>query len=133
MNWRDRAKQTVEKKEGVSPPTKPTKPHFVSSVSSHPAHLQEKFAPYTLADLEEMDRLLKQLADMEGWSADELADKLDQRKRMAPVNVMPVLREIRAAHKAAMAVWPEKPKQRSNLRLCKLEAVELAVIDGGKS
>ena len=86
---------------------------------------------YTLADLDEMDRLLRELARMEGWSDEELTGKMDERQRMAPVNVIPVLNEIREAHKAALAIWPQKAK-RSDIRLCKNGHVELAVIDGYK-
>lgn len=105
-----------------SAPTKPAR-------ALPPLATQKDYAP---ADLEEMDRLIRELAQMEGWPAEELTDKLDQRRRMAPVNVLPVLREIREAHRAALAVWPHKPAKRSDIRLCKLDHVELAVIDGDK-
>jgi hypothetical protein len=37
MSWREKAKEAVEKKDGGTAPTKPTKPHFVSSVSPDPS------------------------------------------------------------------------------------------------
>ncbi len=132
MSWKERAKQAVEKKEGVSTPTKPTKPHFVSSVSSGKGPFRQEASDYTTTDLAEIDRLLRELAKLENWSREELADMLDQRKRMAPVNVLPVLKEIREAHSAALGVWPDKPATRSNIRLCKLDHVEMVVIEGSK-
>src|SRR5687768_8066650 len=81
------------------------------------------FIDYALPDLEEIDRLIRELAKLENWDEGYLASKLDQRQRMAPVNVIPVLREIRAAHKAALAVWPDKPAKRSDVRLCRLDHV----------
>jgi hypothetical protein len=85
---------------------------------------------YTQTDIQEMDKLLRELAKLEGWSEAELVAKLDQRRRMAPVNVRPVLQEIRAAHRAALAVWPNQP-HRSDIRLCNLDHVRLAVVGGG--
>ena len=79
---------------------------------------------YTLVDLEEMDRLLRELAELEGWTKVELADRLDQRRRMAPINVPTALRLLRAGARDALAVWPEKPAKRVPVVLC--------VIDGGK-
>ena len=93
---------------------------------------QEEREDYTAADLAEIDKLLRELASLEAWTDVELAEKLSQRKRMAPVNVIPVLREIREIHKAALAVWPNQPAKRADIRLCKLDHVELAVIDGSK-
>ena len=115
-------------------PAKPARKAQISGISSFSiSKAPVTQADYTLADLQEIDRLLRELAQMEGWSDAELADRLDQRQRMAPVNVLPVLQEIRAAHKVALAGWPEPPKERSNIRLCKLNHVELIVIDGGRA
>ena len=91
------------------------------------------FCDYTKEDLEDIDRLLSELAKMEAWSQDELADRLYQRERRAPVNVIPVLREIREAYKAALAVWPNQPAPRSNIRICKLDHVRLVLIHGGRT
>lgn len=84
------------------------------------------FNDYTRADLEEIDRLLRELARLEKWSSEELADKLDQRRRMAPVNVIPALRWL------TRVVAEPEPRKKRPFRLCKLEVVELAAIDGGK-
>jgi hypothetical protein len=117
-----------------SVPAEPAKPAEISGISSFsiskPPFPNDEYTP---ADLAEMDKLLRELAKLEGWSDHELADKLDQRRRMAPVNVLPVLEEIREAHKAALCVWPAKPAKHSDIRLCKLDHVELVVIDGGKA
>lgn len=82
---------------------------------------------YSPDDLEEMDRLLRELAVLEGWSAQELSNLLDERQRMAPANVKAMLLAVRAARRAALAPWPNPPTKRSCIRLCKL-----TVIDGGK-
>jgi hypothetical protein len=141
MNWRDRATSIL----GNTPTpalTKPTKPPSVSFVSSTPATISEKSAriqkpeawDYELADLKEMDRLLKELADLEGWTDAELADLLDERRRMAPANVRSMLEAVRKAHAMALAPWPEPPKERSNIVLCPLTTKRrLAVLQGGKS
>jgi hypothetical protein len=78
---------------------------------------------YTLADLAEMDRLLHEIARLEGWSAAELADKIDQRTRMAPIKVQPALRLLRASAKGETE--PDKRTKRVPVVLC--------VIAGGKS
>lgn len=94
---------------------------------AHVALPTAKGSDYTLADLAEVDRLLRELANLEEWPADELSQKLDQRQRMAPVRVPGALQELRAAHKAALAIWPNRPSKRSEIALC-----HLTVIDGGK-
>lgn len=141
MNWRDRATSIL----GNTPTpalTKPTKPPSVSFVSSTPATISEKSAriqkpeawDYELADLKEMDRLLKELADLEGWTDAELADLLDERRRMAPANVRSMLEAVRKAHAMALAPWPDSPKERSSIVLCPLTTKRrLAVVQGGKS
>jgi hypothetical protein len=80
---------------------------------------------YTLADLADMDRLLHEIARLEGWSAAELADRLDQRRRMASVNVLTALRLLRAGANGAGDTKPDKPTKRVPVALC--------VIAGGKS
>jgi len=87
---------------------------------------------YTLADLQEMDRLLRDLAQLEGWSNAELQDLLDQRQRMAPANVPAMLQTLRLARGAALAPWPDQPAKRSRIRLCFLTPIPLAVIDNVK-
>jgi hypothetical protein len=141
MNWRDRATSIL----GNTPTpalTKPTKPPSVSFVSSSPATNPEKPAriqkaeawDYELSDLQEMDRLLRELADLEGWTVEELADLLDERRRMAPANVRSMLEAVRTAHALALAPWPEAPKERSDIVLCPLTTKRrLAVLQGGKS
>lgn len=83
---------------------------------------------YTLADLAEMDKLLRELAELEGWTKAELEEQIDESRRMAPANVQAALRAIRSAHRMALGGWPEKPAKRSRIILCRL-----TVIDGGKA
>ena len=78
---------------------------------------------YTAADLVEMDRLIRQLAELEGWSEEELAAKLDELGRMAPINVPDALKRHQAANAAALAPWPNPPKERAVVRLCLLTGV----------
>jgi hypothetical protein len=94
-----------------------------AAISLRPEDREEE--NYTLADLAEMDALLHKLAAIEGWTADELADKLDQRRRMAAVNVQPALHLLRAGAKAARDTKAEKPTKRVPVVLC--------VIKGGKA
>lgn len=82
---------------------------------------------YTLADLSEMGKLLREIAGLEGWSEDGLADVLDQLQRMAPINVSAALKAIRAHHDRWRRTWPDAPAERPKFRLC-----VLTVIDGGK-
>jgi hypothetical protein len=90
---------------------------------------------YTVVELQEMDRLLRQLAELEGWSAAQLEMMLDERRRMAPVNVRKALAALRLAHGEAMAPWPEPPARRARITLCELTSRrrELAVLPGGKA
>ncbi len=97
----------------------------VSSISSEPPAKDEG---YTLADLVEMDDLIRQLAEIEGWTSAELAEARDERRRMAPARVPEVLRQLRYWVKAGLAGWPDKPAKRAQIRLC-----QLIVIEGGKS
>jgi hypothetical protein len=76
------------------------------------------------ADLTEMDRLLHQLAAIENWPAPELMEKLDQRRRMALVNVRNALGALREAVRVSLAPWPEALQKRSKVVLC--------VFDGDK-
>jgi hypothetical protein len=80
---------------------------------------------YTLADLKEMDKLLRELAQLEGWTLAELEEMLDRRRRMAPARVPQALKDLRAGSKAALAPWPEKPARRA--------VVVLTVLEGGKA
>lgn len=75
---------------------------------------------YTPADLKEMDKLLRELAHMEGWSDQELDARLSERQRMAPVNVPKTLGALRLAVRAELAQWPEKPANRAVVVLCEL-------------
>jgi hypothetical protein len=83
---------------------------------------------YTPADLAEMDKKLRELAELESWSASELDGLLDELRRMAPCNVRAALVAIRKAHESSLGVWPKPPATRSRFTLCRLR-----VIDGGKS
>ena len=76
--------------------------------------------PYAAADLAEMDRLLGELAALEDWREGELEARLDERRRMAPVNVQNALQALRAAAAAALAGWPEPPLERAQIALCRL-------------
>jgi hypothetical protein len=132
MSWRDQARQAVGKKGAGTQLTKPTKPPFVSSVSSPPATFPPKQGDphgwgYTQDDLKKMDRLLRELAEIEGWTADELEEMLDKRRRMAPARVPEVLKELEVARDNQLAPWPKSPKKRAEIRL-----TTLTVIEGGK-
>jgi hypothetical protein len=73
-------------------------------------------AEYAPADLEEMDRLLHELAEQEGWTPAALEGMLDQRRWMAPARVMECLQQLREA----CAEPPEKPRVKPVL--CLLDA-----------
>lgn len=125
MNWRDRAKEAVEKNRGGTAPTKPTKQASVSFVSTPPPPFPApKAGDYTLADLQELDRLIRELGGLEGRTDAEIDAMLSERRRMAPTSVPGALEAISAAHRAALAPWPEPPAKRSKVVLC--------VIEGGK-
>ena len=72
---------------------------------------------YTAEDLKDFDRLLRELAECEDWPEDELQRALADRKRMAPVRVPGALQELRKAHRAALAVWPDTPATRTRIEL----------------
>jgi hypothetical protein len=72
-----------------------------------------------------MDRLIRELGSLEGWSDAEIEEKLAERRRMAPGRVPEALRELRAKAAASLAPWPERPAKRSRIILC--------VIQGGKA
>jgi hypothetical protein len=78
---------------------------------------------YTNADLAEMDKLLGEICELEGRSDDELAKLLDQRSRMAPVNVLNALAALRIARERALAPWPERPATRARITLCELTPI----------
>jgi hypothetical protein len=131
MSWRDQARQAVGKKGAGTPLTKPTKPPFVSSVSSPPAAVRPNRADsgwgYTPADLKKMDALLRELAELEGWTPAELEEMLDKRRRMAPARVPEVLKTLQAARDTQLSTWPQAPAKRSSFSL-----TTLTVIEGGK-
>jgi hypothetical protein len=79
---------------------------------------------YTPADLDEMDRLLREIARLDHWPPSRLERMLDERRRMAPINVPAALRLLRAEF-AKAALDPEKPTKRAPVVLC--------VIKGGKA
>ncbi len=83
---------------------------------------------YTLADLQEMGSLIRQLAEIEQWTEEEKAEALDGSHRMAPVRVPEVLQQLRQWVRAGLAGWPEKPAKRSRIVFCRL-----TVIKGGKA
>lgn len=127
MTWREKAAAIVAKAP-TSELTKPTKGAFVSNVSTPPAPFPQSGRTdpavddedYGPADLVKMDDLLRQLAELEGWPVERLTACLDERRRMAPVNVMPTLRGLQAAVRDALAIWPNKPTWRANIQLCRL-------------
>lgn len=132
MSWRDQARQAVGKNSGDTPLTKPTKPPFVSSVSSPPAAFTPKQGEpkgwgYTPTDLKKMDALLRELAELEGWTPAELEEMLDKRRRMAPARVPEVLKTLQASRDAQLASWPAQPEKRARFAL-----TTLTVIEGGK-
>ena len=136
MNWRDRAKGAVGKNRGGGSLTKPTQPSYVSSVSSNPAPISSKREPwdYELSDLAEIDQRLKELAQLEGWTDQELNARIWERQHMATVNVKKALHALRIAVQEALAPWPSPPAKRAQITLCELVKLpkEFAVIEGGK-
>jgi hypothetical protein len=78
---------------------------------------------YTTADLAEMDKLLREICELEGRSDDELDELLGQRSRMAPVNVLNALAALRIARERALAPWPERPTTRARITLCELTPI----------
>ena len=74
----------------------------------------------TAGDLDEIDSLLRELSQLEGWTEAELSARLEERRRMAPVNVYGALQALRVARDAALAGWPEKPAERALIVLCRL-------------
>jgi hypothetical protein len=88
---------------------------------------------YTDRDLAEMDRLIRELAQLEGWENDELEQMLDERRRMAPCNVRKALAALRIATREALAPWPNRPAKRARVTLCEMVSKrrELVVLDGG--
>ena len=121
MSWREKAALAVGN-GAKHEPTKPTKGGFGGFGGSHPAPFCPKEGDYTAADLSEMDGLLRQLAELEDWSPDELADALDQRRRMAPIRVPEALGQLRESVNRSLAPWPGKPAERSRIVLCRLTA-----------
>lgn len=114
---------------------KPAKPATPAALATHATAKQRNTVTkaanddlgYTTLDLTRMDWLLHELANLEGWPAEELKDLLDQRQRMAPGSVRTALAAMETAYGAAIAPWPEPPSTRSRFNLC-----VLTVIDGGK-
>lgn len=126
--------KTAPKRQSASAnPAKAANPAPAEQPISGISNISKAVAPeqawgYTPADLAEMDKKLRELAELESWSASELDGLLDELRRMAPANVPAALAAIRRAHKASLGVWPKAPRERSRFTLCKL-----VVIDGGKS
>lgn len=105
--------------------TKLTKAPSVGSVSTPTPRISRSQAKdYTPADLVEMDRLLRELAQLEGWSPALLDEALACRQRMAPARVLEVLAQLRKWTAAALAPWPESPPERPK--------IVLTVFDGDK-
>ena len=82
---------------------------------------------YTKEDLAEMDSLIQQLAEIEHWSPEELAEAMDGRRRMAPARVQEVLQQLRYWVDSGIGRTPERPAKRSRIVFCRL-----SVIQGGK-
>lgn len=82
---------------------------------------------YAPADLKKMDALLRELAELEGWTPAELEEMLDKRRRMAPARVPEVLKTLQASRDAQLANWPTQPEKRARFAL-----TTLTVIEGGK-
>lgn len=98
----------------------------VASVATLPVSNPDSDAPdFTAEELAEMDTLIRELAELESWKMGELAHVLDERKRMAAVNVRKALARLRASARVARASWPEPPGKRSKVVLC--------LLTGGKS
>ena len=125
---RKRDRMPANPAKSANPTNIPEQISGISNISGSTDALAKDADPhghgYTQADLTEMDRLLRQLAELEGWTPEELADMLDQRRRMAPVNVPKALKQLGEANAAALAPWPNPPKERAKVVLC--------VITGGR-
>lgn len=121
MSWREEAAQAVAN-AAKSEPTKPTKAPFGGFGSSPQAAISPEAWDYTVADLSEMEVMIRQLAELEDWSPAELEGALDQRRRMAPIRVPEALGELREAVERSLGPWPEKPAKRSRIVLCRLTA-----------
>lgn len=104
-------------------------PERISTISkvSKAAPADRRGLGYTQDDLKQMDQLLRELAELEGWTPAELEEMLDKRRRMAPARVPEVLNTLQSARDAQLACWPESPAKRSRFSL-----TTLTVIEGGK-
>ena len=69
-----------------------------------------------------MDTLLREIARIERWSQSRLEALLDQRRRMAPINVVAALQRLREVHQDVL-----HGKPCPDIRLC-----QLRLIEGGK-
>lgn len=87
---------------------------------------------YTEADLAQMDRLIGELCELEGRDDTERRALQDERRRMAPVNVLRALAALRIARDQALAIWPDRHTKRARITLCELTArpKEFAVVEG---
>ena len=128
MNWRQQAAAAVEKKG--HPRTDKTDRRgvegaFVSNVSADPAPFSStKVAKatidelgYTLDELSEMDKLIREIAECEEWPQEALEAVLADRKRMAPVAVPDALQALRKAHREAVGRWPDTPAEKTTINL----------------
>lgn len=80
---------------------------------------------YNAQTLREIDALIRELGDLEGWTDAEIEAKLAERQRMAPRRVPGALEHLKTRTAEALKPWPNRPAKRSSVALC--------VIDGGKS
>ncbi len=72
---------------------------------------------YTLDDLAEMDKLIREIAEAEDWPQEALEATLDERRRMRPVDVPDALQRLRKAQKWAVGRWPDTPAERTKIEL----------------
>ena len=87
----------------------------------------------TAEELSELTRLIHELAQLEGWTEQELARWIWERNHMALANVRKALHALRIARDAALAPWPTAQATRSGITLCELVELpkKFRVIEGG--
>lgn len=104
-------------------PAKPANPaRSAEQISSISNISDDGFREYTTADLAETDSLIREIAEREQWAPSELEDMLDQRRRMAPVNVYGALEALRAAGDGSAPRQNAKRAKRTRIALCVIEA-----------